>query len=242
MDLRGYGESDKPPRGYDALTLAADVAGVVASLGHRSAVLVGQGWGGYVAWTVAATHPARVEALCVVAAPHPAELVRLRTILRRRPLGHLLAMQVPWLPERRIRTRAYVARHLESWTSPRSAFPTAKDIDRCHAALTDWPSPHCVLEYHRWLLRSRLRADGRAFQSALRRSVTCPVLQVHGADDPVLEPASVGASSRHIRGPVQSLLVEDAGHFPHEEQPSVFDDALLAWLSGGAVAGVHPGG
>ena len=28
MDLRGYGGSDKPPRGYDPVTLAADVAGV----------------------------------------------------------------------------------------------------------------------------------------------------------------------------------------------------------------------
>ena len=35
MDLRGYGASDKPPRGYDPRTLAADVAGVIRSLGER---------------------------------------------------------------------------------------------------------------------------------------------------------------------------------------------------------------
>ena len=27
VDLRGYGDSDKPPRGYDLWTLAGDVAG-----------------------------------------------------------------------------------------------------------------------------------------------------------------------------------------------------------------------
>src|SRR5688500_13595303 len=32
MDLRGYGGSDKPPRGYDGYTSAGDVAGVTRAL------------------------------------------------------------------------------------------------------------------------------------------------------------------------------------------------------------------
>ena len=34
MDLRGYGASDKPPRGYDTRTSSADVASVIRSLGE----------------------------------------------------------------------------------------------------------------------------------------------------------------------------------------------------------------
>src|SRR5437016_1263164 len=34
-DLRGYGASDKPPRGYDAVTLAGDIAGLVRAMGER---------------------------------------------------------------------------------------------------------------------------------------------------------------------------------------------------------------
>ena len=34
MDLRGYGASDKPPRGYDTRTSATDVASVLRSLGR----------------------------------------------------------------------------------------------------------------------------------------------------------------------------------------------------------------
>ncbi|MBQ1010468.1 alpha/beta fold hydrolase, partial [Micromonospora sp. M51] len=33
VDLRGYGASDKPPRGYDGYTLAADIAGLIRALG-----------------------------------------------------------------------------------------------------------------------------------------------------------------------------------------------------------------
>ena len=63
MDLRGYGGSDKTPNGYDPLTLAQDVSGVVKALGGRSAVLVGHGWGGYVAWATAVLHAREVSAL-----------------------------------------------------------------------------------------------------------------------------------------------------------------------------------
>ena len=53
-DLRGYGGSDKPPRGYDLPTAASDVAALVRALGERDAVVVGHDWGGLVAWTMAA--------------------------------------------------------------------------------------------------------------------------------------------------------------------------------------------
>ncbi|HEY4701309.1 MAG TPA: alpha/beta fold hydrolase, partial [Streptosporangiaceae bacterium] len=49
-DLRGYGGSDKPPRGYDLVTAASDVAGLIRALGEANAIVVGHGWGGLVAW------------------------------------------------------------------------------------------------------------------------------------------------------------------------------------------------
>src|SRR4249920_1684527 len=76
MDLRGYGASDKPPRGYDAGTLAGDVAGVIRSLGVADAVVVGHDWGGLLAWTLGATHPKVVRRLCAVSIPHPLRMRR----------------------------------------------------------------------------------------------------------------------------------------------------------------------
>src|SRR5439155_1282304 len=80
---------------------AADVAGLVRALGERDAVVVGHGWGGHVAWTLAAAHPALVRRLAVVGAPHP---LRWSTALRdpqqQRAAGPLLRFQLPWHPER----------------------------------------------------------------------------------------------------------------------------------------------
>ena len=71
LDMRGYGASDHPPRGYDPRTLAADLAGVIRALGHDSAVVVGHGVGGLVAWTAATLQGASVRAVCAVSSAHP---------------------------------------------------------------------------------------------------------------------------------------------------------------------------
>ena len=57
VDLRGYGGSDKPPRGYDLPTLAGDASGLVRALGESGAIVVGHDWGGLLAWTMAVLDP-----------------------------------------------------------------------------------------------------------------------------------------------------------------------------------------
>jgi len=82
VDLRGYGGSDKPPRGYDGWTLAGDTAGLVRALGHTSATLVGHADGGLVCWATSVLHPRSVHAIAVVSSPHPAAL-RTSAMIRR---------------------------------------------------------------------------------------------------------------------------------------------------------------
>src|SRR5215471_13220996 len=77
-DLRGYNESDKPVRvrNYRIDLLARDVAGLIAALGQRRAVVVGHDWGGAIAWWLAMRRPEVVERLVILNAPHPAMMLR----------------------------------------------------------------------------------------------------------------------------------------------------------------------
>lgn len=233
MDLRGYGGSDKTPNGYDPVTLAQDVSGVVKALGAREAVLVGHGWGGYVGWATAVLHPREVSALCAVSAPHPLAMLSAMSVLRGGStvaLRHLLAMQVPMWPERRLARGRLLAEHLRSWSAPGSAFPTDADVATYRRAMGIWPAPHCALEYHRWLVRSRVRQDGRRFGRLMRTRVEQPVLCVSGGADRVV-PASATDRSRRWTGPgLVHHSIPDAGHFPHEEDPPRFTELLLDWL------------
>src|ERR1700745_584679 len=71
VDLRGYGGSDKPPRGYDRVTAASDAAGLVRALGEANAIVVGHGLGGLVGWTLAAYYPKVVRRLAVISMEPP---------------------------------------------------------------------------------------------------------------------------------------------------------------------------
>ena len=76
VDLRGYGDTDKPPRCYDGWTLAGDTHGLIRSLGHSRATLIGHADGGLVCWATAALHPRVVAQIAVLASPHPRALRR----------------------------------------------------------------------------------------------------------------------------------------------------------------------
>lgn len=239
VDLRGYGDSDKPPRGYDLWTLAGDVAGLVRALGERSARIVGHGWGGVVGWTVTALHPRLVAALAVLAAPHPLAVRRAavrdprgqgRALLR----GGVLAAQLPRLPERHLRAgdgveRLMTARAGAAWTGT-AGFAAA--VESARRAMRVPGVAHCSLEYYRWAVRSQARAEGRRFAAAVTRVPTVPVLAVHGADDPYLL-ASTAAGSRRWGGEqLRSVVLPGVGHFPHQERPDEVTALLRAFLSG----------
>ncbi|NUR84799.1 MAG: alpha/beta hydrolase [Nonomuraea sp.] len=226
VDLRGYGGSDKTPRGYDLPTLAGDATGLVRALGETGAIVVGHDWGGLLAWTMAVMEPKSVHRLVSVGAPHP---LRLRGSLptSRRYLG----FQLPLLPERRLvrHEGALVGRLLEEWSRP--GWPDAETAAVYREAFSIPEVAHCALEYHRWLGRSQLRPDGLRYARTMRTEVEAPTLQLHGALDRFIPARMAQGSGRHVAAPYRWRLIEGAGHFPHEERPEAFDAELLGWLS-----------
>lgn len=228
-DLRGYGASDKPPRGYDAYTLSSDVAGMVRALGARDAMLVGHDWGGVLAWTVATLHPGVVRRLAVLDMPHP---LRLRQALRRdgsqlRASSYIGYFQLPKLPEARLLRddAAFVGTLLRRWGGP--GFPDPETERRCRQAMQIPGAAHCSLEWYRWSVRSLTRPSGLRFLRLLDRGVGVPTLQLHGALDTCLLPDTARGSEAWVDAPYDLRVLEDVGHFPHQEAPDVVSAALL---------------
>jgi len=234
LDLRGYGASDKTPRGYDPETTAADVAGVIRSLGHRHAVLVGHDWGGMAAWWVAAYVEAQVRALALLAAPHPLAYPW------RRGWRDLAFFQLPLLPERRIMADdgAYVERLLRSRAANGPGLFTPEEARHYRDALMLWPSPHCALEYQRMFVRDAVRGAGWARRRALQRGTAGPLLSVHGDRDQLVPRAAMAAAGRYVSGRHDLVSLPGVGHLPHEEAPDQVTQALLAWLD--RLPGVKP--
>jgi pimeloyl-ACP methyl ester carboxylesterase len=65
--MRGFGDSQWSADGaYRTTDHASDVVGILDALGIERAAIVGSSWGALVGIAVAATHPARVDALALV--------------------------------------------------------------------------------------------------------------------------------------------------------------------------------
>jgi pimeloyl-ACP methyl ester carboxylesterase len=240
VDLRGYGDSDKPPRGYDLWTLAGDVAGLIRALGEPEARIAGHDWGGVIGWTVAALHPRLVHSLAVLAAPHP---LAMRAALATDPRGqgratanYALGFQVPRRPENSLRADdgARVETIMREWSG--EAWTRTEDfaeaVAQNRSAIRIPAVAHCSLEYYRWAMRSQLRAEGRRFAAAMARPARMPVLQLHGADDPCVLQSTVLRSRRWAAGPFTHHLFDATGHFPHEERPAETTALLTKFLRG----------
>lgn len=232
MDLRGYGASDKPPRGYDPFTLSDDIAAVIKSLGERDAVVVGHDWGAYLGWTLAVTEPKVVRGLVAVSMPHPRRLRHALTVERRQVAATalIISLQLPWVPERQlVRDNGdYVGRLLHAWSAP--GWPDDETVRRYRAAICIPGVAHSAAEYYRWAVRSLPRPDGIRFSRRMRTPILMPVLHLHGRLDPWILPASAQGSGQYVQGSYRWHLFDQAGHFPHEESPHALTAKLLRWL------------
>lgn len=233
VDMRGYGGSDHTPHGYDPLTLAADTAGIIRALGAREAVVVGQGWGAVVAWTIAATEPSLIRGIGVVGMPHPALLRNafVGDAEQRKRARYIWGLQSPFIPERQLTANdaAAVADYLRRWSG--SSWPDEQTAAVYRAAMLIPNTAHCSVEFHRWAVRSIPRRDGRQFQAAVAQPVSPPVLQIHGVNDGAILPRSLIGSESYAGGTYRRMDMADVGHFPHEEDPAGFNKILLEWLA-----------
>jgi pimeloyl-ACP methyl ester carboxylesterase len=230
MDLRGYGASDKPPRGYDTATLCADVAGVIRALGESRAVVIGHDWGGWIAWSMPGLQPAVTRAIGVLSMGHPLQMRAPSALRQWRATGYVLAFQVPVRPERWLTRGDGVRQVLRAWGG--RGYPDPDAADMYQRAMQVPFVAHTSLEYFRWAVRSLPRRDGRRFAAALGSLIEVPVLQLHGARDAIVLPDGASAASRWASGPVRWQLLEGAGHFLPEERPGQVSAALVDWLAG----------
>lgn len=224
VDLRGYGDSDKPPRGYDGWTSAGDIAGLIRSLGYADATVVGHADGGLAAWTMAVLHPRVVRSLVLISAPHPIALRRAVLTDRsqaRALLPAMLSYQPPLVPERRLVAgrgvrveRMLAERSEQSW---RETPEFRKSADLMRTAVRVPGVAHAALEYQRWAFRSRFRPDGHRYLARMNQPIDAPALHLHGLDDPFVLTRTVDNYARWAPR-MRVIHYPNTGHWAHLER------------------------
>ena len=229
-DLRGYGESDKPERGYDLDTLARDVAGLIERVTPRArAHLVGHDWGGAIAYHVAAMHPERVQTLSVVNAPHPRAMLRElrhpRQLLRS---WYMLFFQIPALPEWLLTRRQGVAvsEMIRRASVDESRLPPER-LRLFAEAFTRPDVARCALAYYRQSARNVL--EGLRGTRPFPR-IQAPFRLIWGLKDVALGPELTRGLEPFFEHPPEVDYLPDTGHFAPLEAPDLVASSILTHL------------
>jgi pimeloyl-ACP methyl ester carboxylesterase len=208
-DLRGAGQSAKPPRPYSPALFAQDLAALLDHVGVREAHLVGHSGGGVVSQRFALDFPDRTRSLVLVSTSSEVgeraarAWNRLADAVERDGFG----------PERDPDARAF---------SP--AFATVHpDIVRDLARRTRRNEPAAYA--------ATARAFGNYGWTAELGRIRAPTLILQGLDDALTPP---GGSVILSRGIARSrlIMVPGAGHNLPVEMPALVTSAVLAFLAG----------
>ena len=228
--LRGYHpDTIVEGRGYDALSLAEDVVGLLDALELESAVLVGHDWGAMQVYGATALAPERVDALVPIAIPHPKTL-KPRNLLQTIGLffmsRHFIYFQLPWSEAGTRRNDfAYIETLYRRWAPSWKGAERDAALARAKEAFSNPAVLEAAIDYYRALFAKTDRPVDR-----LRGSLETRGLMVAGGKDfgghlgPYKKSQSLFAQGAEI------LVMPDAGHWPHREDEPKFIDALIRFL------------
>ncbi len=231
-DLRGYGDSSKPPgdadhRAYSKRAMAQDQVEVMQTLGFRRFMVAGHDRGGRVAHRMARDHTERIERLAVLDISPTATMYAKTDQAFATAYYHWFFLIQPYdLPERLIGADPayYLRKKLGGWGSAIDHFDRRAyaEYERCFC---DPAVIHASCEDYRAAATLDLAHDA----ADAGRKLECPVLVLWGARgvvhrlfDPI---ADWSAVAHNVRGKALPC-----GHYLAEEAPDETYSELLAFF------------
>lgn len=208
FDVRGHGQSDKPPGPYTISLFAEDTAELIKSLGIAPAHVVGISMGGMIAFQLAATMPDFLKSMVIINSG-PAMLVctlkerweifkrlALVRILGMRAIGKVLSQRIFPKPEHEALRKIFVERWAEN---DKRAY-----LDSTRALVN-------------WSVAEHLGA------------IRCPTLVIASDGDytPVSAKEAYVAKMPHA----DLVVMSDSHHGVHLEWPEKFNEILITFLS-----------
>jgi haloacetate dehalogenase len=231
-DLRGYGDSSKPPGSakhleYSKRTMALDQVALMEELGFDRFALAGHDRGGRVAHRLALDHPGRVTKVAVLdIAP---SLAVFRGVNKEIAYGtyHWFFLSQPFdLPERLIGgdPSLFLRWHLRAWSGGRDDFFASEALAEYERCFADPACIHATCEDYRAGASIDLAHD----EADLGRKIMCPFLVLWG-DGRLDRHFDVLACWREWADDVSGRPLR-AGHFLCEERPEETAVELLAFF------------
>jgi haloacetate dehalogenase len=239
-DLRGYGESSKPPttpdhEPYSKRAMARDCVALMRALGHERFALAGHDRGSYVAFRTAMDHPDRVTALAVLDSIPIGDALARADARFACAWWHWFFFGQTDKPAERI-----ISRDPDAWYTATAEIMGEEAFADYHAAIHDPETVHAMVEDYRAGLGIDREHD-EADRAAGRR-VRCPTLVAWSLYDDLEDlwgdPVAIWREwAEDVRG-----VTIDSGHHMAEEAPGQLAAVLGDFFSGSASGAGGEGG
>ena len=230
-DLRGYGDSGKPPTDsshspYSKRNMANDMAQLMDYLGHESFHLVGHDRGGRVAHRLARDHSAHIQSLTVLDIAPTAGMYAATDMAFARAYYHwFFLIQPAPLPETLIggNPEFYLRHKIGSW-----------------GHVSDAHTPEAMADYLRCFTSETIHASCEDYRAAATidlihdaddadKKLTMPVMALWGDKGVVGKTYDVIAEWKKVAENVAGSAAP-SGHFIPEEAPDIFLEAFYSFL------------
>jgi pimeloyl-ACP methyl ester carboxylesterase len=200
VDLRGYGDSQKPETGFNIPQFSNDLIALADRLDIQKPVWVGVSMGGMILQRLALDHPDRVRALVLVSTTDGAMVLDkdLPTIGNSRDYREV--------------SKSIIAESFPPGTPPSLYQPLLDRISTWNATV----------------LREALTSMSQANVHGQLHKITVPTLIIVGAKDDVATPAIARGIQAQITG--STLVEFNTGHFMMAEDPERFRTVLGDFL------------
>jgi pimeloyl-ACP methyl ester carboxylesterase len=232
-DLLGHGQSAKPRGDYSLGAYASGVRDLMVSLGHERATFVGHSLGGGVVMQLAYQFPERCERLVLV---DSGGLGREVNFLLRAATLPLSEVVLPLLASTRLLDAGRGVGRLFGRLGLHAGTDVA-ELAKGHASLSDAESRAAFVHTLRTIVDpggQRVNASDRLY---LAQNV--PFMLIWGERDPII-PVRHGRAAHELVPTSRLEVFEDAGHFPHVDDPQRFLDVLLYFIDSTEPAKVDP--
>ena len=213
-DLRGFGWTEAPGRGYDSETFAEDAVALLDALGLERVGVIGHDWGGFASILVALKHPEQVGGLLAVSTPIPwlRPSPRLAAATWRTWYAWVLAA----IGKEAVRRRPGAV-HLMLRYGARDEAIDEHEAETYAAPLREPARAEASQLLYRAYLRSLATLAERPYDG-LR--LTTPTRLVLGRGDQAIPEVTVRGFEPHADD-MALEIVDGCGHFVPEERPDV---------------------
>jgi pimeloyl-ACP methyl ester carboxylesterase len=231
--LRGYAPTAIPSDGrFQIGALARDANSLHEALGGRGdAVIIGHDWGALTTYAAVAHQPDRWRRAVTAAVPPTAAIGM--------SLFTYAQLQRSWYMFFFLSPLAEIALPLDDyafidglWADWSPGYEASFDVARVKESIGDPEHIAAAIGYYRAVYDSASADPELADeQNAALAPTPKPTLYLHGRNDGCMLLSSVGNPLDFMAEGSQMVVVEDAGHFMHVEQPDVVNRHIVEFLA-----------